>query len=204
MEYTVIDSFHFVEENCDQDPNLQIDHLDVYSLFTNIPLNKTINICIDNLHNVNRNPPNIPKHDFHNLLNEATKESFFTFNNKYYKQLDGAAMGSPLVSTLVNIFMSSFESMWHSRLFYRRCADDIFALFCYPDHAEKFKEYLSCKYPNINFSIEKEEDGFLPILDVNIFLENKKFASNVHRKKTFSGVYTNFKSFIPETYKRLI
>ena len=78
---------------------------------------------------------------------------------------------------------------------------DIFALFSSPDHADKFKEYLSSKHPNINFSIEKEKDGCLPFLDVKIFRENEKFATNVYRKKTFSGVYTNFKSFIPETYK---
>ena len=74
-------------------------------------------------------------------------------------------------------------------------------MFSSPDHADKFKEYLSSKHPNIKFSIEKEEDGCLPFLDVNIFRENDKFATNVYRKKTFSGVYTNFKSFIPETYK---
>ena len=60
---------------------------------------------------------------------------------------------------------------------------------------------MSSKHPNIKFSIEKEEDGCLPFLDVNIFRENDKFATNVYRKKTFSGVYTNFKSFISETYK---
>ena len=49
-------------------------------------------------------------------------------------------------------------------------------------------------------SLEKEEDGGLPFLDINIFRENDKFATNVYRKKT-SGVYANFKSFIPETYK---
>ena len=38
-------------------------------------------------------------------------------------------------------------------------------------------------------------------LDVNFVRENEKFATNVYRKKTFIGVYTNFKSFIPETYK---
>ena len=70
-----------------------------------------------------------------------------------------------------------------------------------PDHADKFKEYLSSRHPNINFSIEKKEGGCLPFLDVNIFLENKKFATNMYTKKTFSGVYTNFKSFIPKTYK---
>ena len=32
-------------------------------------------------------------------------------------------------------------------------------------------------------------------------LEKGKFVTNVYRKKTFSGVYTNFDSFIPETYK---
>ena len=68
-------------------------------------------------------------------------------------------------------------------------------------HADKFKEYFSSKHPNINFSIGKEKDGCLPFLDVNIFRENKKFATNIYRKKAFSGVYTNFKSFIPETYK---
>ena len=90
------------------------------------------------------------------------------------------------------------QSMTFKPVFYRRYVDDIFALFSSPDHADKFKEYLSSKHPNTNFSIEKEKDGCLPFLDVNIFLENEKFATNVYRKKTFSDVYTNFKSFIPE------
>ena len=104
--------------------------------------------------------------------------------------------------------MRSFESNWFrdcpndfKPVFYRRYVDDIFALFSSPDHADKFNEYLSSKHPNLNFSIEKEKDSCLPFLDVNIFRENEKFATNVYRKKTFSRVYTNFKSFIPGTYK---
>ena len=31
------------------------------------------------------------------------------FNNKFYKQIDGVAMGSPLRPALTNIFMCSFE-----------------------------------------------------------------------------------------------
>ena len=65
---------------------------------------------------------------------------------------------------------------------------------------DKVKEYLSFKHHNINFSIEKEKDGCLPFLDANIFRENQKFATNFYRRKTFSGVYTNFKIFISETY----
>ena len=87
-----------------------MDSLDIESLFTKIPLDKTIDISVENLYNDNENPPNISKHDFRNLLNIATKESFFTFNNNYYKQEDGVAMGSPLGPALANIFMCSFES----------------------------------------------------------------------------------------------
>ena len=104
--------------------------------------------------------------------------------------------------------MSSFESKQlrdcpndFKLVFYRCYINDIFVLFSSPDHAGKCKEYLSSKHPNIKFSIEKEQDGCLPFLDINILHKNEKFATNVYRKKTFSRVYTNFKSFIPETYK---
>ena len=103
-------------------------------------------------------------------------------------------MGSPLGPALANIFMCSFESIWlqdcpndFKSVFCRRYVDDIFALFSSPDLAVKFKKYLPSKHPTINFSIEKEKNGCLPFLDVNIFRENKKFATNVCRKKTFSG-----------------
>ena len=84
-------------------------------------------------------------------------------------------------------------------VFYRWYVDDIFVLFSSLNQAEKFKKYLSSKHPNINFSLEKENDGRLSFLDINIFHEKGKFVTNV--KKTFSGVYTNFNSFIPEIYK---
>ena len=56
--------------------------------------------------------------------------------------------------------------------------------------------YLSLKHPNINFSFEKENDGCLSFLDI--------FQTNVYQKKTFSGVYTYFNSFIPEIHKTVL
>ena len=47
-EYTAIDSFPFAEGICQQDPSLDMASLGVDSLFTNIPLDKTIDICVDN------------------------------------------------------------------------------------------------------------------------------------------------------------
>ena len=62
-------SFHFPEEISQQDSNLHMASLEVDYLFANIPLEETIDICVDNLYNDNENPPNIQKHHFRNLLN---------------------------------------------------------------------------------------------------------------------------------------
>ena len=181
---------------------------DANSSFTNIPLDETIIVFVDNLYSDNENLPNIPKYDFRNLLFIATKESFFTFNNKYYKPIDGVVVGSPLGPAFANIFMCSFESKWPRNcpnklkpVFYRGYVNDIFGLFSSPDHADKFEQYLSSRHPNIFFSQEKEKYGCSPFSDLNIFHESEEHPTNIYRRKTFSGVYSNFKSFIPETYK---
>ena len=145
-------------------------------LFPNIQLEKTIDICIDTLHKDDENSPKIPKDVFRNLFIKATNESFFMFNNKFYKKIDDVAMRSPLVPALADIFICNFEKKClkdcpHSLkpVFYRRHVDDIFVLFFSLTQAEKFKNHFSSKHPNINFSLEKENDGCLSFLDINIF-----------------------------------
>ena len=59
--------------------------LDVDSLFTKIPLDEALDICIDSLYKDYDNTPKISKVVILNLLNVATKESLFMFNNKFYK-----------------------------------------------------------------------------------------------------------------------
>ena len=48
---------HFAEEICKQDSNLYLVNLEVNSLLTNIPVDKTIGICSDSLDNDNESPP---------------------------------------------------------------------------------------------------------------------------------------------------
>ena len=82
--------------------------LDVESLFTNIPLEETINICTNLLYNIE----GINKSEFKNLLSLATQESYFIFNDVLYKQKDSVAMGSPLGPTMANVFLSFCEIKW--------------------------------------------------------------------------------------------
>ena len=86
-------------------------------------------------------------------------------------------------------------------MFYKRYVDEIFVLFRRPEHFKPFVDYMNSKHKNINFSFEMEKDGQIPFLDVNVFHENGNFVTNVYRKETFTGVYTNLSSFIPLGHK---
>ena len=105
-EYTVKDSFQFAEEICEQDPTLTMGCLDVDLLFTNILLDETIDICINQLFENTDTVEDFKKSELKQLLCLATKESYFIFNGLLYKQVDGVAMGSPLEPSIANAFLS--------------------------------------------------------------------------------------------------
>ena len=46
-EYTVKDLFSFCKEILDEDPNLFMASFDIHSMFADMPLEETINICVD-------------------------------------------------------------------------------------------------------------------------------------------------------------
>ena len=52
----------------------------------------------------------INKKEKFEMLSLTLKESIILFDNKYYSQIDGVAMGSPLGPTLANIFLCYLES----------------------------------------------------------------------------------------------
>ena len=113
-EFTVKNSFDFAEEVVNYDHNLYMASLDVESLFTNIPLEETIKNCAKDLFSNNFYSGKLSRKDLSELLKLATTESFFIFDNKLYKQINGVAMGSPLGPTLANTisaFMKKFGLM---------------------------------------------------------------------------------------------
>ena len=69
------------------------------------------------------------------------------------------------------------------------------------DHVLLFLSYLNRQHPNIFFSSELEKDGRLPFLDNEITRSNGRFSTLVYRKPTFTGLFTNFHSFVPLAYK---
>ena len=105
-------------------------------------------------------------------------------------------------------FLCHFEKQWLSDCpqyfcpnIYRRYVDDIFVTFNSHEQLKKFVEYMNTKHPNIKFTFEHELNNTFSFLDVKISRENNKLTTSVYRKPTFSGVFTNFKSFIPTFQK---
>ena len=151
---------------------------DVDSLFTNIPLDETINICINELFKdkSKKKVNGLSKAQIKELLKLATKQSFFMFNNNFYIQKDGVAMDYPLGPTLANAFLSFHEQNWLNKcpkqfrpIFYKRYVDDIFVLFENLDQAEKFKTYLNNRHKNMSFTLEVESNNKLSFLDIEIY-----------------------------------
>ena len=104
--------------------------------------------------------------------------------------------------------MGHHEKLWLENfqgseiLFYRRYVDDTFCLFQSEHDAIIFFDYINSGHPNIRFTMEKEARHKLPFLDVLVDNNNpNSFLTRVCRKKTFTGLLTNYFSFTSYSYK---
>ena len=124
---------------------------DVTSLFTNIPFQETIDVAINLIFNHNPNL-NITKKELQKLFLLATSQTHFIFKIKFYNQIDGVAMGSPLAPVLANIFMGFYESKWLNEYnlnkpnFYLRYVDYILAAFDNEQDSLNFLDFLNKIY----------------------------------------------------------
>ena len=208
-EYSLSDSFKFKEEILQQNSNTFMSTMDIESLFTNLPLNETIDICIKLVFEHNNLVEGMNKEEFRRLLVIATQDSMFIFDGKYYKQVDGVAMGSPLGPILANIFLSHWEEKWLNKCsdsfkpsFYRRYVDDIFLLFNTQEESEHFTNYVNKQHKKMVFVPDNEKDNCISFLDISVIRKEGSLVSNIYRKPTFSGVYTSYNSFMPTNYKK--
>ena len=99
------------------------------SLFTNIPINETIDYILDQIYNKKKLKPICPKLIFKCLLSKLATELTFTIKNNFFKEADGCAMGGPLSVTFSDIFMIKMGNdlvIPTKPIFYCRYVDDIY------------------------------------------------------------------------------
>ncbi|XP_068724470.1 uncharacterized protein [Montipora capricornis] len=211
-DHTVSDIFGFVDDL----QNLQVDahsilvSYDVSSLFTNVPVDETIEILAEKAfkgdwfnteHNLH-----ITKADLVELLNIATKNQLFQFEGILYEQVDGVAMGSPLGPLMANAFMCSIEERLQGQGkmpdFYKRYVDDTLSIMPNVETAEAFLSTLNDSHPSINFTMELAANGTLPFLGVEIVKHMSRLETKVYKKPTDTGLLLHYQSHVDVRYKQ--
>ena len=210
--HCVKNSFTFAKfiQNCNLVPaKTFLCSFDISSLFTNVPLDDTIEICADALYRDHLDCPPIREDTFRELMLIATRGVEFSFNNQMYMQLDDVVIGSPLGPALANIFVGFHESRIFDNTikpgFYFRFVNDTFVIFGSELGCDHFPEKLNLLHPALKFTVEKEQNNSLNFLDALVEKEGTGFLTSIYWKRTLTGQYVCWNSFSTEMRKiRLI
>ena len=211
-KYTVTDVFQFADEIKAiqfNEHDILISY-DVYSLFTNVPLEETIQILAnkdftEDWFNVTYNL-NISRDVLVTLLRVATKHQLFQFNGSLYEQIDGVAMGSPLGPLTANTFMCSIEEKLEREnklpYFCRRYVDDTLAAVQDIPTATAFLATLNKAHPSINSTMEVAINDKLPFIGIELMKMGSQVRTCVYRKTTDKGLLLHYQSHVDNGYKR--
>ena len=159
-----------------------------------VPKNETIELTTSLIYDIdNGDFRGMNRRDFKKLLELTINDTYFMFNNQYYKQIDGLSMGSPISGTLANIFLCFNEKKWIDNcpadfkpIYYKRYVDDTFIIFKDQNNAQAFLNYINNQHPKIKFTMETERENKLYFLDI-ISKNDNKLDTSIYRKETFSG-----------------
>ena len=171
---------------------------DVKSLFTNVPIDAVLKITKKRLDDDTtlQDRSTLTPDEIIKLLRVCLTTTYFQYDGEFYEQLDGAAMGSPVSPVIANIFMEHFESLAVDSTvrFWRRYVDDIFC-FIKRDKVQGTLDHLNSFFSSISFTVEEEQEGCLPFLDVMVKRNhNGTFTTSVYRKPTHSDRYLAYHS----------
>ena len=116
--------------------------------------------------------------EFLNIIKFILNNNYFQFNEKFYQQIFGSAMGNPISPILSDIVMEDLEIDSINKLnfklaFYFRYVDDI--ILCIPknmiDHAvNTFNSYDE----NLHFTIDLPQKNGISFLDIKIIVNEKQ------------------------------
>ena len=113
---TIIDGVDLIRrletyvENGSLKPTTQFCTFDITDLYTMLPQEESINVLTEFLHQYGYHKvKGIPVDAIRKLARIVLTENVFIYENKFYRQIVGGAMGSAFTLTLANIFMWKWE-----------------------------------------------------------------------------------------------
>ena len=197
--YTVKNSTDFVHRIRDIhiDQADQLISFDVTSLFTQVPIDDALQVLEEKLNEDQslEERTSIPVAQVMHLTKLCLRSTYIQFENQFYEQTDGAAMGSPLSPIVANLFMEHIEekaitsSPFKPHLWTRYVDDTLVICPHGPVLLQRFHKHLNQQCPSVQFTMETEDDGKMPFLDVLITRNRNQLSTSVYRKPTHTNRY---------------
>lgn len=144
------------------------------------------------------------------LLTFVMNNSYFSFKDRMFHQIDGTAMGTACAPTYANIVVYMLERIVIERFttditLYRRYLDDVFATVK-QDRAEAFMLAMNSMHPKLKFEFitHSTEASFLDlaISKGTRFNSDGRFDLRVHQKSMNLYLYIPFNSYHTDAAKR--
>ena len=169
---------------------------DVVSLFTKVPIELAIHVTKERLQEDHtlEDKTALSINDIIQLLEFCLKATYFLFRGRYYQQIFGMAMDSPVSVVIADMVMENIEqralnSFSHPPIFWKRYVDDN-CVTLLPSLVDSFHRHLNTIEPLIQFMVETENNGCLPFLDILITRDSDESLSTaVYRKQTLTNQY---------------
>ncbi|CAI9595210.1 unnamed protein product, partial [Staurois parvus] len=125
--------------------------------------------------------------------------NYFWFDNKYYLQRTGVAMGAKFAPSLANLFMARWEEDliysrdWPQLIFYRRYIDDILLLWEGDEFTLLNFFTTTLNFNELNIKLSFQYDYFtISFLDLTLFNTGNTISTKSYFKPTDRN------SFIPK------
>ena len=131
--------------------------------------------------------------------------NFFQFDNEFYCQDYGLAMGSSISPVFSDMVMIDLELECIAKLdfiplFFLRYVDDV--ITCIPnDKLDQMLHIFNSYNDRIQFTVEIEKNNRISFLDLFLIKAENSIITNWYKKPTFSERFLNFNSSHPKTHK---
>ena len=175
---------------------------DVSALFTSIPIDAAFKIIQKHLEDDKdlSNRTSMTVNHIMCLLEFCLRNTYFSFQGRYYEQTEGAAMASPISPLVANSFREELEvqairTSTMPPTLWKRFVDDTFTIIK-KNNRDSFLQNLNSIHPKIKFTCEEvREDGSMPFLDILVTPEEVgSLKTSVFRKITHTDLYLQWDS----------
>ena len=183
----------------------KIVSFDISSMYSNIPIELALRSVLSRWKEMENNT-SIPLLEFKNAVSIILNSTFFKFNNKYYEQIFGLPMGSPLSPVLADLVIQDLEKNIFQNLnthisFYYRYVDDI-VLAAAKDEINSILDSFNGYHERIKFTVDYGDEFGVNFLDVKLMYDEGNIIFDLYKKPTNSGRFLNFFSNHPFSHKK--